>query len=208
MRRLRSVVPLACAASLVAAAPPAARTADCAADAAGTRCLYRSLAPSSGIVTVCRGDRDCRVGYYYGDPAAPVWFPPPPGLSTLPNPEVTWRTATLAEVRVGCGPSCAFSYFFEVKRRRVSEPRANVLDADPRRLLVVAAEDRALVVRQMFSGRVVTRIERDWAPGPALVEAVTRAHFDPDGRLALTWLRGPERSAVSERVTVPSFAKE
>ena len=29
-------------------------------------------------------------------------------------------------------------------------------------------------------------------------------YFDPDGRLSFTWLRGQERTPVSERVSVPS----
>src|SRR5262245_47394723 len=65
----------------------------------GSRCLYRSLLPSAGIIARCRSDTDCNVGYYYGNPDAPVWFEPPAGLGTLPKPEVTWPTATLAQVR-------------------------------------------------------------------------------------------------------------
>jgi hypothetical protein len=79
-----------------------------------------------------------------------------------------------------------------------------VLAVDPRRLLVAAAEDRALVVRQMFSGRPVARIERDWAPSPWLGDVITRLRFDPDGRLSLTWLAGAERAPVAERVSVPT----
>ena len=113
----------------------------------------------------------------------------------------------LAQVRFDCGRPCSVSYFFEVKRRRLSEPRWFVLAVDPRRLLLAAAEERALVVRQMFSAREVKRIERDWAPGPWLGDAITALHFDPDGRLSLTWLRGRDRAAVSERLSIPSFAR-
>jgi hypothetical protein len=169
-----------------------------------SRCLYRSLAPSAGLVADCRNDADCRVGYYYGDPDHPVWLTPPPDTTTLPKPEVIWRAATLAEVRFGCGAFCTFSYFFEVRRRRLSPPRSFVLDVDPRRVLLAAAEDGALVVRQIFSGREVARIERPWAPAPRLIEVVSAIAFEADGRLAFTWLRGPDRTPVHERISVPS----
>ncbi len=194
---------------LGAAGGPQPVHGDCsgASGAEASHCIYRSAFPSAGIVANCRTDRDCRVGYYYGDPAAPVWLAPPMGLPILPKPQVIWRTATFAEIRFDCGPPCSVSYFFEAKRRRLSEPRRFVLDVDTRRLLVVEVEDRALVVRQVFSGREVARIERPWAPGPWLGAAIEALHFDPDGRLTFTWLRGPERAPVTERVSVPSVPR-
>src|SRR5215471_6875756 len=184
-----------------------ARAADCAPEGAATRCIYRSLLPSSGLVSVCKSERDCRVGYYAGNPSDATWLVPPPALGTLPQPQVTWLTATLAEVRLDCGHPCSVSYFFEAQRRQLSEPRWSVVAVDARRWLVAVAKDRALVVRQLFSGREVTRIERDWAPGAPIVDAITEAHFGADGRLSFTWLRGAERTAVSERMSVPSFAR-
>lgn len=172
-----------------------------------SRCLYRSLLPSAGIVASCTSDRDCRVGYYYGDPGAPTWIAPPEGMPTLPRPEVIWRTATLAQVRFDCGAPCTVSYFFEARRRRLSPPRRFVLDVDPRRLLLAAAEGRALVVRQVFSGREVARVERDWAAGEWLGQAITALSFDPDGRLRITWLKGSGRQPVSERILVPSVPR-
>jgi hypothetical protein len=83
-----------------------------------------------------------------------------------------------------------------------------VLAVDVRRLLLAAAEERALVVRQVFSGREVTRIERDWPPGMWLGDSITSLHFDPDGRLSFTWLRGSDRVAVSERQSIPSSAAQ
>ena len=62
-------------------------------------------------------------------------------------------------------------------------------------------------MRQVFSGREVARIERDWAPGPWLGDVIVALRFDPDGRLSLTWLRGPDRAAASERVSIPSAAR-
>ena len=79
-----------------------------------------------------------------------------------------------------------------------------MLAADSTRLLMAAVEGRALVVRQLFSGREVARIEREWAPAAWLGDVVTTLRFDPDGRLSFTWLRGQERAPVSERVSVPS----
>jgi hypothetical protein len=125
-------------------------------------------------------------------------------LAALPRPEVFWLTATLAQVRVDCGHPCSWSYFFEAKRRRLSEPRRSVLAVDAARLLVAVPEGRALVIRQVYSGREVARIEREWAPAVWLGDVITALHFHPDGRLSLTWLRGTERVAVSERVSVPS----
>jgi hypothetical protein len=174
---------------------------------APSHCLYRSAFPSAGIVADCRTDQECRVGYYYGDPGAPVWLAPPAGMAALPKPEVIWRTATFAEIRFDCGRPCSVSYFFEAKRRRLSEPRRFVLDVDTRRLLLVEAEDRALVVRQVFSGREVARIERPWAAGAWLGEVIEALHFDPDGRLTFTWLKGAEREAVTERLSVPSIPR-
>jgi hypothetical protein len=173
----------------------------------GTHCVYRSIVPSAGFVSWCRSDRDCRVGYYHGDPATPTWLAPPPGMAALPRPEVTWHSGTLAQVRFDCGPPCTVSYFLDVKRRRLSEPRRDVLALDARRLLVAVAEGRALVIRQVFSGREVMRIERDWAPAPWLGDVVGSLHFGDDGRLSFTWLRGPGREAVSDRLSVPSFAR-
>ena len=154
----------------------------------------------------CRSDHDCRVGYYYGDPEKPVWLEPPPGLATLPKPEVIWHEATFAEARFDCGPPGRVSYFFEAKRRRLSPPRPNVLDIDTRRLLMAQADGRVLAVRQIFTGREVARIARDWTPGPVQA-ALTAIHFDPDGRLSFTWLKGKDRTPVSERISVPSIPR-
>jgi len=110
-------------------------------------------------------------------------------------------------VRFGCGRACAVSYFFEGRRRRLSPPRRDVLALDERRLLVALPEGRALVVRQAYSGREVARIERNWAPGLAVAEAVRAARFHPDGRLSFTWLRGPAREPVTERLSVPSMPR-
>jgi hypothetical protein len=181
---------------------------ECAAEHAGvTLCIYRSMLPSAGIVSSCHDDGTCRVGYYYGDPADAVWFTPPPGMTSLPQPEVLWLTATLAQVRFDCGHPCSWSYFYEATRQRLSAPRRSVLAVDPRRLLMAVAEDGALVVRQVFSDREVARIERDWAPLPWLGDVITALRFDPDGRLAFTWLRGKTRTPVSERVSVPSVPR-
>jgi hypothetical protein len=207
MAVVRAAVLLVALGVLPGAGPPSLRTADCAPEPSGTRCIYRSPVPSSGIVTSCRGDRDCRVGYYDGDPEAPLWLTPPPDVPVLPKPQVIWHTGSLGEVRFDCGKACEVSYFVELKRRRLSEPRRDVVATDARRLLVALAEGRVLVIRQLFSGREVMRVGRDWAPGTTVSDAVTVAHFDPDGRLTLTWLRGPERTPVTERFSVPSFAR-
>jgi hypothetical protein len=193
----------------VAAATPAPVAGDCAGPGGegASRCLYRSAIPSTGLVTDCRSDRDCRVGYYYGDPGAPVWFEPPPELRALPKPEVIWRAATFAEIRFACGPSCHVSYFFEAKRRRLSPPRRQVLDVDLSRLLLAQVDDRVLVVRQIFSGREVARITRDWAPAASLEDVLPELHFDPDGRLTFTWLRSQARAPVTERVSIPSIPR-
>lgn len=72
----------------------------------------------------------------------------------------------------------------------------------------MAQEDgRELTVRQIFSGREVARIIRDWTPGPSLANALTEIHFDPDGRLTFTWLKGKDRTPVTERVSVPSIPR-
>ena len=63
-------------AAIFGSASPVA--AECAPEGpTGSHCLYRSLLPSTGIVASCRDDRDCRVGYYYGDPGKAVWIEPP-----------------------------------------------------------------------------------------------------------------------------------
>ncbi len=153
----------------------------------------------------CRTDHDCRVGYYYGDPEDPVWFEPPAGVATLPRPEVIWHEATFAQVRFRIGAGHV-SYFFEAKRRRLSPPRADVLAVDMRRLLVAQADGRAIAVRQMFAGREVAHLERDWAPG-RLEDAITAIHFDPDTRLTLSYLRGSSREPVTERLSIPSIPR-
>src|SRR5262245_42923431 len=182
------------------------RAGECAPEpGGGFHCLYRSLAPSVGIVASCRSERECRVGYYYGGLADAVWFTPPPSLPALPRPEVLWLTATFAQVRFDCGAPCTVSYFFEVRRRRLSEPRWNVLAVDHRRLLLASSADHQLTIRQVYSDREVMRINREWAPGAWLGDAIASIRFDPDGRLSLTWLRGPERAPVSERISVPSI---
>ena len=59
-----------CSRSAVVLGGASLAAAECVAEGpTGSHCLYRSLLPSTGIVAVCRDDRDCRVGYYYGDPA-------------------------------------------------------------------------------------------------------------------------------------------
>ena len=206
MRGLWLLLLLSPAAALAAEpGSPRATPGECSAERAGVSfCIYRSLLPSAGLVTSCRDRGSCRVGHYYGNPADAVWFRPPPGMTTFPEPKVIWLTATLAHVRFDCGRPCSWSYFFEATRRRLSEPRRSVLAVDSRRLLMAVAEVRALVVRQIFSDREVARIERDWAPDAWLGDAITALRFDPDGRLSFTWLRGKERAPVSERVSVPS----
>ena len=117
-----------------------------------------------------------------------------------------WHEAAFAEVRFDT-TSGAVSYFFEAKRRQLSRPQVDVLAADTHRHLMAQAAGRALVVRQIFSGREVLRIERDWAAGSALRDAITAIHFDPDTRLTFTWLRGAGRTAVTERISVPGVPR-
>jgi hypothetical protein len=124
----------------------------------------------------------------------------------LPKPDVIWRAATFAEIRFACGDGCRVSYFFEARRRRVSPPRPQVFDVDLHRLLLVQADGRSLAVRQIFSGREVARIDRDWAPGP-LESALAAVHFDPDGRLTVSWLKGSARTPVTERLSIPSIPR-
>ena len=200
--------------ALVLLAPwPAVATTPSAGECSGpggpgrSHCLYRSLMPSTGIVADCQSDRDCRVGYYYGGPAEATWFTAPSGMSAMPKPDVLWHTATFAEARVACGRACTWSYFFEAKRRSLSAPRRDVLDVDYRRLLMAQVDGRTLAIRHIFSARDVLRIERDWAPGLSVGLAIMAIRFDPDGRLTLTWLKGPDRDRVFERVTVPSLAR-
>jgi hypothetical protein len=200
------------AAALAGVATAQAETAptpgECGETGGGTsRCLYRSMVPSAGLISECRDDSACRVGVYHGRADHATWFTPPAGMAALPRPAVTWYTAGLAEARFACGAGCAFSYFFEVRRQRISSARWGVLAVDPLRLLAVAAEEQALVGRQIFSGREVARIERPWAAARWLGEVVTAARMDPDGRLTFTWLKGPERTPVTERVSIPSIPR-
>ena len=194
--------------SAAAAATPQPVAGDCA--GAGpeqpSRCIYRAAFPSTGLVSRCRTDHDCRVGYYYGDPEKPVWLEPPPGIATLPRPEVIWHEAAFAEVRfdTSSGP---VSYFFEAKRRQLSRPLPDVLAADTHRHLMAQVVGRALVVRQIFSGREVLRIERDWASGSSVRDAITAIHFDPDTRMTISYLRGAARAAVTERISVPGVPR-
>ena len=183
---------------------PAPSPGECGGGGDATVCLYRSGLPSAGIVASCRDAHACRVGYYHGDLAHPMWFEPPEGLTTLPKPDVIWLTSTLAQVRIDCGHPCSWSYFYEARRQRLSSPRRSVLAVDQRRLLMAVVEERALVARQVFSGREVARVQRDWAPAEWLGDVIETLHFDPDGRLSFTWLRGKDRAPVSERVSVPS----
>jgi hypothetical protein len=165
------------------------------------------MLPSAGLVAECETDARCRVGSYAGSPERATWWEPPPGLATLPKPEVIWHSATFAEARFDCGRPCPVSYFFEARRHLVSAPRRGVVAVDVRRQLFAAAEGRALVIRQIFSGREVLGITRPWAEAQSLNEVLSALRFDPDGRLAFTWLRGRERAPVSERVSVPSIPR-
>lgn len=205
MRVLLALVLTLAGCGVAGAAEPTPVPGECgAAPGGGTRCIYRSGLPSTGLTATCRADQDCRVGYYYGRLDDVTWLAPPAGQATLPRPDVLWFTSTLCQARFPCGPGCTWSYFFEARRRRLSPPHANVLAVDVYRQLLVAAGERALVARQVFSGRPVLRIERDFAPGAV---AETRARFDPDGRLAFTWLRGASREPVTERISVPTVPR-
>jgi hypothetical protein len=172
-----------------------------------SHCLYRSLMPSTGIVADCTSDSDCRVGYYYGDPSRATWFAAPAAMSAMPRPDVLWHTATFAETRISCGRACTWSYFFEARRRSLSAPCRDVLDVDYRRLLMAQVDGRALAIRHIFSAREVLRIDRDWAPGLSVGQAIKEIRFDPDGRLTFTWLKGPDLLPQTERVSVPSLAR-
>ena len=77
---------------------------------------------------------------------------------------------------------------------------------DLRRLLIAQADGQAIAIRQIFSGREVARITRDWA-GASLRDALTAIRFDPDGRLTFTWLKRPDRAPITERVSVPSVPR-
>jgi len=193
----------------IAAAAPQPVAGDCAGGSPDqpSHCIYRAAFPSTGLVSRCRTDRDCRVGYYYGDPEKPVWLEPPPNVATLPRPEVIWHEPTFAQIRFAGGTTGDISYFFEAKRRRLSSPQPDVLAVDAHRLLMAQVDGRALAVRQIYSAREVARIARDWAPGLALRAALTAIHFDPDGRLTFTWLQGAARAAITERVSVPSLPR-
>ena len=81
-----------------------------------------------------------------------------------------------------------------------------MLDVDLRRLLIAQVDGSDLAVHQIFSGREVARITRDWA-SLSLHDAITDLHFDPDGRLTFTWLKGKDRTPVTERVSVPSIPR-
>ena len=190
-----------------AATTPSAGECSGPGGAGPSHCLYRSLMPSTGIVADCKSDLDCRVGYYYGGSVDATWFARPTGMDTMPKPDVLWHNATFVETRIGCGRACTWSYFFEAKRHVLSAPRRDVLDVDYRRLLMAQADGRALAIRHIFSAHDVFRIDRDWAPDLSVGDAITVIRFDPDGRLTLTWLRGPARERVTERVTVPSIAR-
>ena len=179
---------------------------ECSAGPGMRRCLYRSAVPSVGLLSECDGSR-CRVGFYYGRIDTPEWLTPPEGWTAFPPPEVRWPSATLAEVRFGCGASCSVSYFFEARRQRLSPPRRDVVALDERRLLVAQGEGRSLVARQVYSGREVARIERSWAPGLTAVEAIQDARFEPDGRLSITWMQAGDRPPMTERITVPSIPR-
>ncbi len=135
-----------------------------------------------------------------------MWLEPPPGVATLPRPQVIWHEAAFAEIRfdTGSGP---VSYFFEATRRQLSRPLPDVLAADTHRRLMAQVVGRALVVRQIFSGREVLRVERDWAAGAALRDAITAIHFDPDTRMTIGYLRGVAREAVTERISVPGVPR-
>jgi hypothetical protein len=83
-----------------------------------------------------------------------------------------------------------------------------VLGVDIRRLLMAQPDGTAIAVRQIFSAREVARIERAWAPGLPLREALTAIHFDPDGRLTITWRRSREAaSPITERISIPSVPR-
>ena len=159
--------------------------------------------PSTGIVADCESDTRCRVGAYYGSPDAPPGSRRRPGLDALPRPRVRWHGATFAEARFECGPGCSVSYFFEARRRRISPPRASVLGIDARRWLLAAAEGPTWWCgRSSRAGRWCASSGHG-RQGCLLREAVTAARFDPDGRLTFTWLAGPDRRAVTERVDDP-----
>ena len=135
-----------------------------------------------------------------------MWLEPPPGLATLPRPEVIWHEAAFAEIRFDTrsGP---VSYFFEAKRRQLSRPLPDVLAADTHRHLMAQVVGRALVVRQIFSGREVLRIEREWAPGTSVRDAITAIRFDPDTRVTISYRRGAAGDAVTERISVPGVPR-
>lgn len=77
---------------------------------------------------------------------------------------------------------------------------------DLRRLLVAQDDGAAIAVRQIFSGREVAHLTRDWAAA-SLRDAITDLHFDPDGRLTFTWRKGTDGTPVTERVSVPSVPR-
>ena len=190
-----------------AAAPsPAPAAPECGPPGPGgsARCVYRAGVPSVGFLTECTDERDCRVGYYHGPLDRPTWLTPPVGWRALPRPVVLWHGALLGEARFPCETGCAVSYFFDARRRRLSEPRWNALAFDVRRLLVALPEGGALVVRQVFgAGREVARIERPWAGGAPSPAAVSGTHFEPDGRLVFQWRPADGRPPVAERVSIP-----
>ena len=198
---------------LLLAPLPAAAAAPAPAECSGpggagpSHCLYRSVLPSAGIVADCVSDRDCRVGYYYGGPERATWYTPPQGMASLPKPRRDLAHGDLRRDALRLRPPCAWSYFFEARRHLLSEPRRDVLDVDYRRLLMAQVDGRALAIRQIFSARDVLRTRAGLGAGALRRRGDHGDPLRPRRAADLHLAQGSGRERVSERVSVPSFAR-
>lgn len=82
----------------------------------------------------------------------------------LPEPNVKWHDNNLAEIKIPCGSSCNYSYFYDVGKG-VSVPYEFVIAVNTDKLLIARAGKSNIIVNQIFGNhkQIIKKIHRDYA---------------------------------------------
>ena len=126
---------------------------------------------------------------------------PPPGLATLPQPEVIWRAATFAEIRFACGPACTRQLLLRSQAPpplRPTSPTCSTVDLAPPADRAARTGARSRSARSSRAARSPAS-SGDWAPGLALARRSPRSASIPTAGSRSPG-SGRDRTPVTERV--------
>jgi hypothetical protein len=123
-------------------------------------------------------------------------------------PGVTEHDSGLVEITINCGSPCNYSYFVDLKTRRISAVFQFALAVEPTRKMVAVAKTKKeqFIIRKIFSpDDIVATVERDFAPTAALPTAIEKIEFRSKDTLKLVYLTGKSYEKTSETVYIDNM---